>query len=127
MPRIMVIDDNWQLRAELCHALERAGYTVDEAGDGREALKMARKACPDVIVTDILMPNMEGLETIMEMRKIRPHVKIIAMSGGGRMKNGSFLDIAKQFGANAVLEKPFEIVALSDAVENCLRMEGKSG
>jgi DNA-binding response OmpR family regulator len=106
--RILIIDDESQVRDLLRQALERAGHEVVEARDGREGLRSFRVTPADLILTDILMPEKEGLETIIELRREVPGIKIIAMSGG-RGGKLNFLDIAKQLGAQRVLQKPFGV------------------
>jgi len=88
--------------------LTGAGHQVQQANDGREALTQFGKESFDLIITDIIMPEMEGIETVREIRKLSKSVKILAMSGGGRHQNVNFLDAARQLGADEVLEKPFD-------------------
>ena len=120
MARILVIDDEGLVRLTVRQALEKGGHKVEEAVDGEEGMKKFLETEPDVVITDILMPNKEGIETILDLRRIRPDVVIIAMSGGGRMKQTSFLDVAKSLGANAVLHKPFELEQLKRTVDETL-------
>lgn len=109
MARILVIDDDDLLRGLLRNALSRAGWIVTEARDGSEGLALFNRSPVDVVITDILMPEKEGLETIRELQARCPDVKIIAMSGGGKGLNLDVLDIAKRFGATVVMEKPFDL------------------
>lgn len=112
MKNILLVDDDKSVRALLKSLLEDEGYAVEQAGDGKSALESFRRRLPDIVVTDIVMPEREGLETIMEMRRINSHIKIIAMSGGGRHTGPSnYLNLAKDLGADYIIEKPF---ALSD-------------
>ena len=120
MARILIIDDEELVRMTLSQTLEPDGHAVFTASDGEKGIAEFREIQADVVITDILMPNKEGIETIMELRRIDPDVKIIAISGGGRMQNSSFLDMAQQLGANAVLKKPFETQVLRDTVFACL-------
>jgi DNA-binding response OmpR family regulator len=122
MPRILVIDDDEPLRSVLCRALERAGYDALEAADGRAALEVLRlqDGRVDVIVTDIVMPDMEGIELIMSLRKTHPSLPVIAMSGGGRSSPHGYLQIARGAGAVSVLAKPFEIQTLLTTVKALL-------
>ena len=83
MARILVIDDDYQVREMLRDTLEIAGYEVEVASDGREGLKLYHNRPTDMIITDIIMPNMDGLETITELQRNFPDTKIIAFSGGG--------------------------------------------
>ena len=121
MARILVIDDDEQLRRMLCLALGREGYVVVEAGDGNEGLHQLREAPVDLIITDLLMPEKEGLETIMDIRREFPDVKIIAMSGGGQARNLNFLRVAERLGAQRTMSKPFHIHALLAVVQELLQ------
>jgi DNA-binding response OmpR family regulator len=107
MKRILIVDDEDDFRGMLTLMLQNAGYIVSAASNGREGLKEFEKRRPDLMVTDIFMPEKEGLETIMDVKKIDPAVKIIAVSGGGRVWNMDSLPMALKLGAHAVLHKPF--------------------
>jgi CheY-like chemotaxis protein len=120
VPRILIIDDEDQTRRMLHQVLQRAGYEVIEAGDGVEGIQRYREAPTDLIITDILMPEKEGLETIMDLKREFPHVKIIAMSGGGRTGNLNFLEVARRLGAQRTLEKPFGLQEILKAVQELL-------
>jgi len=124
MARILIIDDEEQMRGMLRQMLERAGYEVIDAADGKEGMKLFRREPADLIITDLLMPEKEGLETIMELRREFPGTKIIAISGGGREGILDFLPAARKLGACATLAKPFERQEMLDAVAKAL---GKSG
>lgn len=116
--RILVVDDEESVRETLCENLAECGFEVISATDGEAALRrMETGTLPDIIITDIIMPRREGLETIIEIRKKHPQIKIIAISGGGRSKTGDFLELAKKFGAHAVLAKPVDL----DELENTIR------
>lgn len=91
----------------LQHMLERDGYQTASACEGREGIKLQRQAPADLIITDLMMPGQEGLETIMEIRRLFPATKIIAMSGGGQGGVLDFLPIATQLGAARTMAKPF--------------------
>jgi DNA-binding response OmpR family regulator len=116
---VLVIDDDLLVRGALQAVLESAGYSVTCAVDGRQGLAEFRKRRPDLVITDIIMPEKEGLEMIIAMRAEWPEGPIIAISGGGRVKNSNFLEMAKKFGANATLEKPFEPEDLIAQVKSC--------
>lgn len=118
MKRILVIDDDNQTRQMLRQALERAGYSVVEARDGAEGLRHYQENPVDLVITDILMPEKEGLETIQELRERFPSVKIIAISGGGRTGKLDFLHVAEKLGALRTLHKPFPLQELLDAVRD---------
>jgi CheY-like chemotaxis protein len=116
MAKILVIDDDAQVREMMSLVLTREGHTVTEAVDGEDGLRSTRSSSFEVVVTDIVMPNKEGLETIVELRRNMPGVKIIAISGGGRIAPTDYLSIAKRLGADRVFAKPVERRALLDAV-----------
>jgi DNA-binding response OmpR family regulator len=115
-----VIDDDPQIREMLGQLLERAEYEVLVAPDGKVALKLHQANPARLIITDIVMPEKEGLETIMEFRRNFPTVKIIAISGGGRIGPTEYLHSAKLLGAHRTLSKPFEVQALLDAIRELL-------
>jgi DNA-binding NtrC family response regulator len=114
MARVLVIEDDDLLRSMLSNALSRAGWTVTEARDGSEGWASYNHSPVDILITDILMPGKEGLETIREFHARCPNVKIIAMSGGGKELNLDVLDIAKRFGAAVTVEKPFDLDKMLD-------------
>ena len=120
MPNILLIDDDDALRRMLRLTLSDMGHTVIEAVDGRAALRLHAAYPIDLVLTDIIMPEKEGLETIMEMCRTPGHAPIIAMSGGGRMSAIDYLLLAQQFGARCVLEKPFSNSELAMAIETAL-------
>ena len=105
--RILLIDDDDQFRHGLCQLLEVEGYEVIGARDGREGMRCYRRAPADVVITDLLMPVQEGVETIRALRHEFPHVKIIAISGGGQGGKLDFLNVAQRLGAQRTLRKPF--------------------
>lgn len=108
MARILIIDDDRMVRDTLQLILTTAGHKVALANDGKEGLKTFAEFQPHLIITDILMPEKEGVETIQDLRRLVPNLPIIAISGGGRVGNMSFLKVAKQFGADRTFAKPFE-------------------
>jgi CheY-like chemotaxis protein len=117
MPRILLVDDDELLRPMLHEALERYGYEVVEACNGREALERYRDDPADLVLTDLLMPDKEGLETIRELRGNWPDVRIVAMSGCGRRE---YLEIARRIGAGHILAKPFSHQEMLDAIQTAL-------
>jgi len=119
--RILVIDDDEDFRSMLRTALEQDGYAVEEARNGREGLQRYVIAPPDVVITDLLMPEREGLETIRALRQMNPQVKIIAISGGVGLLN--FLPLARKFGALRTLQKPFTLQQLHDVVREVVQYE----
>lgn len=120
MARILVVDDEEVVRTTVRLTLEYDGHTVEEANDGAEALVKFGEIHPEIVITDILMPNMEGIETIVALRKMDKNVKIVAMSGGGLIRNMEFLEVAEKLGANSVLKKPFGATAIQEMVTNLL-------
>ena len=109
MRRLLVADDSADMRESLRLVLERAGYEVALAADGERALALQRARPADVLITDIFMPERDGLETITAFRREFPGTRIVAMSGGGvRMDGELYLDTAGVAGADAVLRKPFD-------------------
>lgn len=109
MASILVIDDETGVRDSLRQMLESAGHFVREAQNGLVGLRLFQAERPDLVVTDIIMPDMEGIETIRTIRAQAPDARILAISGGGRMGNVDFLSVAQRLGADSVLQKPFEV------------------
>jgi CheY-like chemotaxis protein len=121
--RILVIDDERLIRHVIKEMLEIEGYVVTTAANGKEGLKFYRQDPPDLVITDIFMPEMEGLETIRALQRDFSKVKIIAISGGGERGMTSFLSHAKRFGAVLTLEKPFSREELIASVRQVLNEE----
>jgi two-component system, chemotaxis family, chemotaxis protein CheY len=122
--RILLVEDDEAVREILRKALASAGHVVDEASNGDVALAAYRREAADLVITDLVMPDKDGLETIMALRKIHPGVKIIAISGGG-LSIGSgqlYLETARSIGALQVLAKPFTGSALLQAVTEVLAL-----
>jgi CheY-like chemotaxis protein len=105
--RILVIDDDAHVRLTISCMLQGLGYEIAQAADGNEGVRAFARLRPDVVITDILMPEKEGIETILELRNASKSVRIIAISGGGRIGNMELLDLARKLGADDVLTKPF--------------------
>jgi len=120
MPRILLIDDDAALRRALRIALTKSGHEVAEAADGREGVAAFTRRTADLVVTDLIMPEFEGVETIRSLRRLDAGVPIIAISGGGRGSPEGYLRVAAHLGANRVIEKPFEIDTLRDAIADLL-------
>ena len=120
MTRILIIDDDTQIREMLSQVFLRAGYEVVAAADGDAACEMFRKSPADIIITDMVMPEKGGVETIMELRTDFPGVKIIAISGGGRTGPYGYLKLAERFGAEKVFSKPLSKDKILQAVEELL-------
>lgn len=106
MKTILIIDDERQIRVMLRNMLENEGYHVFDASDGNVAIDIYKENKIDLVITDLIMPEKEGLETIFELKQKDPDMKIIAMSGGGRNKPDTYLDLAKRAGASLTLVKP---------------------
>lgn len=120
MPNVLLIDDDDLLRTTLRVALDRLGYAVAEARNGQEGLRLLAERPTDLVITDILMPEKEGIETIMELNRSGRGVKIIAMSGGGRGGACNYLSVAKRLGAAGILEKPFTLEQMSATISRVL-------
>ncbi|MGQ0702582.1 MAG: response regulator [Gemmatimonadales bacterium] len=120
MTQILLIDDDDLSRGAVQKMLERAGFEVRSTGDGREALASYRQERPDLVVTDLIMPEVDGLELIQQLRQQDPVVRILAISGGGRVQAEEYLSVARKFGALEVLSKPFTGQELRQAVERAL-------
>lgn len=120
MKRILVIDDDVQVRQLLRQMLEREGYEVVDAPDGKEGIRLYRDEPADLIITDIIMPEKEGIGTIFELRRDFPDVKIIAISGGGRLVNkNDCLELCRAKGIPA-FSKPFDRKELLEAIQKLL-------
>ena len=112
MPLILLIDDDATVRRSLRLGLEWSGYEIVEAADGDQGIAAFAARPADLVVTDMLMPEVDGVETIRALRKLHRTVPIVAISGGGRRSGLDYLEDIHLFGASAVLEKPFEIAKL---------------
>ncbi len=119
---ILIVDDEPGIRELLSMILEASGHSVVAAEDGIEAPKIMASRGIDVVITDLLMPERDGLEFITEIRATYPKVKIIAMSGGGHIARDSYLRIARNFGAHYLLEKPFSQASVLGAIELVQKM-----
>lgn len=120
MARILVIDDEELSLFTMREILEDAGHTVETAGDGMAGLALQRSQAFDLVITDMIMPQMEGAELIAEIRATNSSIPILAISGSGRSRSTDFLESAKQRGANAVLTKPFSEDDLLNVLTVCL-------
>ncbi len=118
--RILIIDDDDELRSMLRQMLEQAGHEVTEAVNGAQGIQLYQQDRPDLIITDIIMPEKEGVETIIALRRADPDLPIIAISGGGRLDATDFLTMARKLGARRTLSKPFRRDQLFEAVGECL-------
>lgn len=116
MTTILLVDDDDLSRSTVHQMLERAGHAVTSTGSGAEALRLFRPGEINLVITDLIMPDTDGLELIQELRKLDPQVRILAISGGGRVNANEYLTVARKFGANGVLAKPFSNRELREAV-----------
>jgi DNA-binding NtrC family response regulator len=121
MARILIIDDESQIRSMLRLMLERVGYEIAEAPDGIEGIRQYRENPADLIITDLIMPNKDGIGMIIDLKKEFPKVKIIAMSGGGVNRPEGYLDGAKKLGATRTLTKPIDREEMLKAVKETLK------
>ncbi|HAT51067.1 MAG: response regulator [Nitrospirae bacterium] len=125
MTRILIIEDERQVREVLKQILEKAGYEVDTAEDGRTGVEQFRRCPAELVITDILMPNKNGLETIEELIGLNPELPMIAISGGGPGEKAQFaLDVAKMCGAMRVLAKPFSRKEILETITEILNPKG---
>lgn len=107
MSAILLVDDDGAFRAAVCRALRTAGHAVEEAADGKEALKFIAAETPDILITDILMPNTDGIELTSAVKLAHPDVQILAISGRRQLGTVDLLMLASMLGADATLAKPF--------------------
>lgn len=125
MAKILVLDDEPSILLMIKKMLEKAGHQVDIALNGKEGMRLFEKDKPDLVVTDIIMPEKEGLETIFELRRLHPDLKIIAISGGGRISPDGYLPGAKLLGADKVFPKPLDQKEFLSAVSELLSEKSK--
>jgi CheY-like chemotaxis protein len=109
MAKLLVVEDDLYLRKLMSQALTDQGHTLSVAGDGREALAQLARSVPDLLITDVIMPEMDGFELIMKVRKTYPSLRVLAISAGGRNSSSTYLDISRTIGADRVLGKPFDL------------------
>ena len=126
MARILIIDDETQIRSMLRLMLERVGYEVIEAADGMDGIRQYRDNPADLIITDLIMPNKDGIGMIIELKKEFPQVKIIAMSGGGVNRPEGYLDGDQKLGATRTLTKPIDREKMLQAVKETLKSDTAS-
>jgi len=123
MKNILLVDDEQSLLDALSRTLERAGYRVETALNGRLAMELLSAQATDLVITDLIMPEKEGIDLIMFLKSRQPNLPIIAISGGGRNAPENYLSIAKALGAKDTLAKPFLNSELLKVVENALRVQ----
>ena len=120
MANILIIDDESEVRYAIRAVLEDIGHTVQEAGTGTEGLERFQEGKYDLVICDIIMPDKEGIETIVEIRQIEPDQRIVAISGGGRIKKEDYLAVAAAVGATHTISKPFDAETLTEMVTRIL-------
>ena len=124
MAKILIIDDEWPIRAALRRVLEGAGHEVVDAPNGEEGMRLYREHPADLVVTDILMPEKDGLEVVRELQRDFPQVTVIGISGVGRTGKLDYLSYAKTFGATRIFSRPFDLKEFLEAVEESLGWRG---
>jgi DNA-binding response OmpR family regulator len=117
--RVLVVDDRQDIVGFVCAELERAGYAVECAGNGRQALERQRERAADLMLVDIFMPEMDGIETIHSVRTQYPQTRIVAMSSGVHGMQ-DYLKVARDIGADATLAKPFGVDELLHVIRTVL-------
>ncbi|PKL18690.1 MAG: response regulator [Spirochaetae bacterium HGW-Spirochaetae-5] len=118
MKKIAIIEDDMVIRESLKEILEMNNYEVFAADSGVDLIKKFNEFNPDILITDIIMPDKDGIEIIIEAKKLYPNIVLIAISGGGRIDSESYLNTAKYLGADATLKKPFTHAQLLDLLKN---------
>jgi two-component system chemotaxis response regulator CheY len=121
MSKILLIDDDERLRALIARGLRAGGHDLVEAGDGQRGVALARRSLPDLVITDISMPDQDGIQTIRELRELSLTLPIIVISGEQGVGAYRPLDDARLLGANVAMAKPFELAALLGEVQRLLR------
>ncbi len=123
MPGILIVEDDNDLREMLKLALVRRKFTVMEAQNGKEAITHFKPSLTDLVITDLIMPEEDGLKVIMKFRELKSGIRIIAISGGGKAGPGSYLNLAKALGADDIYSKPFSINDMIARIEELLSFE----
>jgi DNA-binding response OmpR family regulator len=123
MPGVLIVEDDKELREMLKMMLVRRNFTVLEAENGKTAIAHFKPTLTDIVVTDLIMPEEDGLKVVIKLRELKPSIKIIAISGGGKVGPGSYLNLAKALGADAVFSKPFSLNDLVARIEQLLDNE----
>jgi DNA-binding NtrC family response regulator len=120
MPHILVVDDEAEIRSSVRRILETKGHQVTEAPDGKTALRHFAGNPADLVISDVYMPDMDGIEFLIRVREAFPEAKIVVMSGGGHMTKEKVLGAASLLGAAEILEKPFTIEEILEVVGRTL-------
>ena len=117
---ILVIDDDPGVRVTLQHVLAGAKFQVTCAANGAEGIRLFRELRPELVICDLIMPEQEGIETVLQIKRESPQTRVIAISGGGRIANADMLELAQCVGADLAVSKPFAIPDLLVAVRSAL-------
>ena len=120
MANILVIDDEQSIRKLLTLMLKKENHDIQTACDGKQGIRMAKELSPDLVITDLIMPEKEGLETIREIKEFNPDIKIIAISGGGVVQPEMYLKMAEKIGADHSFTKPVDTDSFLSAVNQLL-------
>ena len=123
MAGVLIVEDDKELREMLKLSLLRRSFTVLEAENGKDAIAHFKPLITDLVVTDLIMPEEDGLKVVIKLKELKPSIKIIAISGGGKVGPGSYLNLAKALGADAIYSKPFSINDLTEKIEQLLDNE----
>jgi DNA-binding NtrC family response regulator len=121
--RVLVVDDEEEIRSAMARALQRAGHEALEAANGSEGLELLKAQPVDLVITDLVMPEMEGMQFIRELAQLRPGTRVIAVSGGGLWDKRSLLAVAEMLGAIRTLSKPFELKEFLSLVDEVLNLK----
>ena len=122
MYTLLLVEDDFRLLSAMSRTLSHAGFNVIEASDGRQAMDLLKDHTVDLTVIDIFMPEVDGMEFTIRVKRLVPEAKIVAMSGGGALDKESVLDIARRYGAARTLTKPFEMTELIEVVNEVLEI-----
>lgn len=123
MANILIVEDDKDLREMLKASLLKKRFSVIEASNGNEALLRFKPSLTDLVITDLIMPDEDGLKVIIKIKELKPSTKIIAISGGGKAGPGNYLNLAKALGADEVFSKPFSITVMISKIEELLHLE----
>ena len=124
--KVLIIEDEKSLRKAVVDILSLRNFVPIEAKNGKDAITHFKPALTDLVVTDLIMPEEDGLKVVIKLRELKPSIKIIAISGGGKVGPGSYLNLAKALGADAIYSKPFSINDLTKKIEQLLDSEQHS-
>ena len=120
IPRVLVVDDSADIRGMLQAQLEMEGFHVATAPDGTRALALLGRLPADLIITDLFMPDKDGIETILEIREKYPALQIVAMSGWDSRQGSDYLKVAREIGAVRTVKKPFELTDIVKIVRDLM-------